>query len=327
MVSVSASGRPQRCELTELLVDQCAHCQGVPDPDAASVHQPQMTVASRAKSLAMHAEDLMLIMNTNRLKVRHRRVGGAFPLSHYDKVEPFSLVGVTHADVSEDHFFRDATPWDLHAPLDIVVANEISSPVLYGEDFGIRRYRIVKRPYLPLQRIAYCMVEASYLAINSTSGIAHSQVTYYGMNRPGDKWVALPPRGAVVVGDGYMDEETELLLGLACGVQFARDYSWRVHLKYNGADIGVMIPTTPEGIRALFKLRDYEPGASRRKALTHWVSGHGRRIHKDTDEEHLVWVRDHLRGRMAFTWQDMRGVIYPSEHDLRRLWALKGGSR
>ena len=30
--------QPARCELTELLVDQCAHCQHIPDPEAAVAH-------------------------------------------------------------------------------------------------------------------------------------------------------------------------------------------------------------------------------------------------------------------------------------------------
>jgi hypothetical protein len=309
-----------RCELTDLLVEQCAHCRRIPDPVAPKPWRPE-SPNSRAKALAMHVEDLMLLMNTNKLKVSRRRQGGTFPLRHYDKAEPYSLLGVTHADVSDDEYFSDATPWDLPTPFDITVANSIACPTdFWGEDFAVRRYRVVKRPYLPLARIARCIVEVSYLALNSRTGEAHSSANYYGMNHPEDRWFELPPQGCEPTGG---DEETRILIGLATGIQFTRDYSWRVHLKYNGAEIGVMIPTTPEGIRALFKLRDYEPGASRRKALMTWVTGHSRRIQRDTPDEHLTWVRDHLRGRESFTWEDMRGVIYPSAHDLRRLQEMR----
>lgn len=314
-----------RCELTELLVDQCAHCRNIPDPAATAKAKP----VGRPKSLGLHVEDLMLIMNTNQVQTSRRRVGGTLPLRHFDKAEPFSLVNVTHADVADDAFFTDTTPWDLAAPLDVSIANKVTQgPMLYDEDFGIRRYRVIKRPYLPLQRLTRCIVESSYLAIDTRTGIARPSLKYYGINRPGDPWVELPPCGSITIGDPEVqDEEVVGLLSLACGVQFTRDYSWRVHLKYADAEIGVMIPTTPEGIRALFRLRDHEAGESRRKALIHWVSGHSRRINKDTDEEHLVWVRDHLRGAMSFCWQDMCGVIHPSGHDLRRLREMKTASR
>ncbi|MFC9973615.1 hypothetical protein ACFVH6_22240 [Spirillospora sp. NPDC127200] len=311
-----------RCELTDLLVDQCAHCRNIPDPAAAPKAAP-LSAAARAKSLATHVDDLMLIMNTNKLKAQPKRVGGAFPLRHYDRAEPFSLTGVTHRDVLDQEFFTNATPWDLHEPLDVVVANRVSDGQLFGEDFAVRRVRVVKRPYLPLERIARCMVESSYLGIDSASGTAHSSVKYYGMNSPSGEWIELPPRGFDLIGAPGADEETAGLLSLATGIQFTRDYTWRVHLKYPGADIGVMIPTTPQGIRALFRLRDYEAGESRRKALTHWVSGHSRRLHADTPQEDLVWVRDHLRGAFHFKWQDMHGAIYPAAHDLRRLKAMK----
>lgn len=280
--------------------------------------------STRAKSLALHVSDLMLIMNTNKLAQDPGRLGGAqYSLRHFDRVEPFSLVSTTHIDVPG--YFTDGTPWDLDSPLDVIVANRVvRGPRLLNEDFLIRRYRRVKRPYLPLKVLKRYVVEESHLGIDSKSGIARTLSIFWGSNGPADPWVELDPLGYEVIGNASPESQAESRerLGLAVGMQITRDYQWRVHLKYAGAEIGVMIPSTPSGIRELFRLRDCEPGASRRKALAHWVAGHSRRIRKDTPEEDLTWVRDHLRGSRTFKWQDMQGAIHPSTDDLRRLKIL-----
>lgn len=314
---------PERCELTELIKEQCAHCLGISEEEPVK----PLSKAKRAEMLAVEAENLLLLMNTNKVIRRGRTIGRKLPLRHFDRAEPYFDGGaeLIHADVMDDHIFTDAQPWDLSERLDITMANRNARGVLaWGEDMIARRYRLVKRPMLPLQRLTRYIVEVGYLAVDTKAGRAFPSVNYYGVNRPGEEWRSLTPCGA---------EETSLadydackrLIGLACGLQLARDYAWRVHLKYSDAQIGIMIPTTPSGVRALFRLRDHEPGASRRSALAHWVSGHSRRIKKDTSEEDLIWVRDHLRGKPSFAWQDMRGVIYPSGYDLRRLADLKRG--
>lgn len=318
---------PERCDLTELIKDQCAHCLGISD-------QPKPkppSKAKRAESLAVEIEKLLLVMNTNRLMSSRTRVGGGLPLRHFDRAEPMGIANmdVTHADVWDDHFFRDAEPWDLPTRLDSTTVGPVQSGALHGEDMVVRRFRLVRKPYLPLHRITRWIVEVGYLAIRSGDGVAYPSLRYYGVNRPGDEWQELIPRNSYVVGKESEADyiERAFLINLECGIQLARDYAWRVHLKYADADIGIMLPTTPSGVRALFRLRDHEPGESRRKALTHWVQGHLRRTKQDSEVSDLVWVRDHLRGKYSFTWQDMQGVIYPSGYDLRRLADLKSGGR
>lgn len=309
-----------RCELTELVTTQCAHCLGISDADPSK----PLTAAQRTKALAVEVEHLLLVMNTNQLVTRRQTVGGSLPLSYFDRAEPMSISNATHADVIDEQIFRDAEPWDLPTKLDFTAVSTISSGGLYDEDIHIRRYRLVQRPARPLQRLTRWLVESSYLAINTRTGTAHPLTSYYGVNKPGEPWQELHPQNTRFMGDPESAVMEGLLIGFACGFQFTRDYAWRVHLKYASSDIGVMIPTTPAGVRALFRLRDYEAGESRRKALTHWVSGHSRRTKKDSDEADLIWVRDHLRGKNSFTWQDMRGVIYPSGYDVRRLQQLRG---
>ncbi|GGL66754.1 hypothetical protein GCM10010129_07740 [Streptomyces fumigatiscleroticus] len=106
---------------------------------------------------------------------------------------------------------------------------------------------------------------------------------------------------------------------VALGVQFGRDHLWYAHLKKPDDEAGVMIPTTPEGARELFQLRDHEPGASRRTALVHWVTEHSRRVREDAARETRVRVREHLRGTARFKWQDVEGAIHPAPYDLWRI--------
>jgi hypothetical protein len=294
---------------------------GISDADPSK----PLSAAKRAEALAVKVEQLLLIMNTNRLVTRSNTVGGSLPLSYFDRAEPMAISEATHADVMDDDIFRDAGPWDLPAKLDFTAASMISTGTnLFGEDVHVRRYRVVRRPVWPLHQLTRWIIESSYLGINTQNGTAHPITHYFGVNRPGEPWRELVPRNTQVVGERSESSRMErLLVGFACGFQLARDYAWRVHLKYVGADIGVMIPTTPTGIRALFRLRDYEAGESRRKALTHWVKGHTRRTKNDSDEADLAWVRDHLRGKNSFTWQDMRGAIYPSGYDQRRLRQMR----
>jgi hypothetical protein len=166
------------------------------------------------------------------------------------------------------------------------------------------------------------MIEERRLFINKDTGTGLTSLRYYGINRPDRMaWMDLQ-RGVPLAS---VPKSEIVLLWIAHGLQFNRDYYWHVHLKWPGADVGVYFPTTAVGCRELFKLRDYEPGKSRRKALLHWVSEHSRRLRQDTDEETLAWVRKHLRGSRSFAWQDLRGVISPSGYDLRRLALRNGG--
>lgn len=276
----------------------------------------------RSRGLALHAEDLLLLLNTNHQRWGRRRiVGGDILLRHFDKAEPFTLVDVIQHDVADDVFFLDAQPWDLSTPLDIAYVTRMETGPFVGEDLAVRRYRQVRRPRYALRSLPRYLVESTYLAINRSTGEFFTSLRYLGANRPGEPWRDCPPRNSDPLGQESTDEERREEEGprIASGVQFAREYAWRVHLKLHGAEIGITVPTTPEGVRALFRLRDYEPGASRRTALVHWVREHARRTKKGTDEEHLSWVRSHLRGSRSFTWNDMQGVVHPSVHDLRRL--------
>jgi hypothetical protein len=281
----------------------------------------------RAKQLQLHVEDLFVLMNASKVKkAPYQYSGYPIPLRVFDKAEPFMLPDVTHAEFLEDgafSAFTDVALGDLPTPLNFVGMNNVSEPKR-DESVGVHRLDVVRRPLMPVKLMTRYIVAHRRLYLRRHDGSGDTSIFYYGSNT-GElgSWMQL--QTGELLHESHPREA--FFLATALGLQFNRDYLWHAHLKWPGAEAGVMIPTTPEGARSLFRLRDYEAGASRRKALIHWVSEHSRRIRKDTAEETRVWVREHTRGATKFKWQDMEGAIYPAAHDLRRLEQAKGGAR
>lgn len=278
-------------------------------------------MSQRAKQLQVHVEDLLLLMNASKLTTRPFREGGyPIPLRVFDKAEPFALPAITRSDVADETFFTDVNLRDLSSPFDITAVSAGDG----DGHLGVSRLAVVRRPLYPVKHLTRYVVAHRMLFLDRRDGTGETVLTYYGSNT-GDAhtWIYLNSGAPLIEQNPAMCE----LMIMSLGLHFNRDYLWHAHLKWPGAEAGVMIPTTPEGARALFRLRDYEEGASRRKALIHWVSEHSRRIRKDTEEETRVWVREHKRGTAKFKWQDMEGAIYPAAADLRRLQQDKGGKR
>lgn len=280
--------------------------------------------AARSAELQSQIEVLLLVMNTSSTKRDDaEHYGYTLPLRNFDRAEPTNQIRTTHADVAEAPVFMDVWPGDLGGRVNFTVATDVEEASEMGEDLAAFRFRSVKRPLLPVAQLTRHVVARESMWINRQTGVGVTSLRYFGINHNDrSSWVDLQC--------GRPLRETapsELMCLLAAlGYQFNADYHWHVYLKWSGAEIGLQFPTTPQGARALFRLRDYEPGASRRKALVHWVSEHSRRIRKDTDEETQAWVREHIRGATKFQWQDMEGVIYPAAADMRRVAAAKAGA-
>ena len=290
---------------------------------------------TRAKALQLHIEDLLLLMNASRVKKDRPQYGGyKLPLAHFSHVHSLAMPQVTHGDYG-DMITTEATLADLGRNLDITLAspiNPLPGKESFGETFGTRRYRTVQRPSTRVQQMTRFIVEESRLFINRTNGEARTSLRYYGTNN--DTAPARQENGANSAEwfdlqqgcrlDKSVIQMMEMAaLSTAMGYQFGLDYHWHVRLKWTGADVGIVLPTTPSGAKALFKLRDVEPGNKRRSALRTWISEHSRRIRRDTTEESVTTVREHLRGASSFRWQDMEGEVMPSSFDLRRVEAAK----
>lgn len=279
-------------------------------------------LSQHARALKLHVEDLLLLMNASRVTHRSFAEGGyPLPLRTFDKAEPFLLQDVTHTEFSDAEAFTDVSLRDLATPFDFTGMGAV-----HGDSalVGVHRLSVVRRPLFPVRHLTRYVVAHRFAFFDRQQGHAETGMTYYGSNTGESKsWRFLG------TGEPLIDASPAMcgLLIFALGLHFNRDYLWHAYLKWPGAEAGVMVPTTPAGARSLFRLRDYEAGASRRKALIHWVSEHSRRVRKDTEEETRVWVREHTRGVAKFTWQDMEGAIYPAAYDLRRLAEAKGGAR
>lgn len=271
----------------------------------------------RVKQVRLHVEDLMLLMNASKIKKdRFEKGGYAIPLRNFDKAESFFINSGTHDDVADMEYFTDVT----YADLDKRINCTVVAPVSLGENtgqVGVHRYITVRRPLMPVATVTRHIVASQRLYLDRRTGIGRTSVQYFGTNNAGDgqSWIDLA--SGRPLHEIHPDEYGAF--SVALGVQFGRDYLWYAHLKVPGAAAGVMIPTTPEGARALFRLRDIEEGRTRRAALTHWVSEHSRRIRKDTADETRSWVKEHIRGAARFKWRDMEGTIHPAPHDLRRI--------
>lgn len=302
---------PIRCEMTDLPADQCAHCLG---------HDRTATPArmNRADRFRLAVDEVMDLMGTARLtKAAPESAGHLRPIGYFNNVEPMHEAEVTHADYG-DKIYRDVWPGDLASPLDVCVATFMDDAGPQAGNLVIHRYRKVRKVEVPVRFMARHVVEVSRAWIEPGTKEGKTALLYWGMNSP-DPTTWLDLRLGVPMRETEPGMSEVLACQLSMGLFFGRDYHWHVSLKRPGAKAGVLLPTTAAGARELFKLRDCEPGESRRRALRHWVSGHSRRIRKDTPQEDLTWVRDHLRGRSTFKWEDMEGEIRPSGFDLRQL--------
>jgi len=114
--------------------------------------------------------------------------------------------------------------------------------------------------------------------------------------------------------------EANTNIQIAQGVQFANQYTWRVFIKEED-HIGMVLPTTPEGSKEIFKLRDIPAGKNRRAALRNWISEHCRK--KPHNEDEKVFVRKHMRGAHEFTWNGLTCKILPSQEALKELQRIK----
>ena len=112
--------------------------------------------------------------------------------------------------------------------------------------------------------------------------------------------------------DNYDDEK----IAFAHGIELRREYLWSVLLGETGVP-RARFATDAAGVRSVFRLRDIQPGASRRAALRHWVREHWRKLRR-TSAADRAWINAHLRGRADFTWNGLSCVIEPSRDDLRR---------
>lgn len=238
-----------------------------------------------------------------------------------------------------DAFFADEVCPDVDKPiiplfipsnlslLDLPVAVAVSGE---DEDLGenyICLLRINKEDLSKwrgkLSRILPTIFSVSKLLIETRSG--YSEATFALFGKLGSDLVRVDREKTTISGRGgkgghvvFYIRETGHHFGAkkegikaAVGWSIVRRIFWRVYLKISEAPIGITFCTDATGVKELFKLRTKPVGRKRRLPLLHWVQGHFRRLRYDPEVE--VWVRQHFRGNMEFSWFGIEGRVIPSK--------------
>lgn len=112
----------------------------------------------------------------------------------------------------------------------------------------------------------------------------------------------------------YFHDRDYKALEILVSMQFSSTYDWRASIGYSDRH-SVSFITDPIGAREIFKLRDVDPGKSRRSAIRSWISAHTRQSRKDPAIE--IEIRKHLRGKTIFNWNGLTVKITPSPYDLK----------
>jgi hypothetical protein len=213
--------------------------------------------------------------------------------------------------------FGDVHPNDLDGQWDVATVTHVE-----GEDraryFGLSRFRRI-----PLKAARGFPVRSPYLGeysgaiVDSHDGTFRTERSLVQL--VGGKWQYLE---CAYVPANYShfrlhskfnhNDFVDLNEKLQCflGMQFTRYYQWRVAVGLPGT-ISLTFPTDPTGIKAIFKMRDVPEGLQRRAMLKNWVSEHTRQCRASEDD--FIWVRQHLRGHLQFSWLGFTCEVMPSQ--------------
>lgn len=229
---------------------------------------------------------------------RTARGGVKTPLSSYQELEPLAL-GLTTPDRT---FSTDNTPADIDSNYNIglIVRSE--------GGFSAQTFRRVGPQALRgrVKVLPPTIVEWSIAAMRP-QGDALTDKFYLG--HYGNRWKTIYPASTSI----STPDDLQLRLSVATQIQFERRYLWRAVLGYPGT-ASISLHTTPEGSKALFKLRDVPDGKERRAALRNWVTEHWRK--KAADPAESVRVREHLRGATDFSWRGLSVRLIPAPYEV-----------
>lgn len=197
--------------------------------------------------------------------------------------------------------------WPVHSKV-LVVQGEFAGVLRALDSVTVRQTRgKVNRPMPRMLRFSSAHVPYG-------DNVGTTSETFYGV-KPDGTLVNITNIDARAFPEATAkDQVLSQILG---GLSLHMRYSWSVEIKTVGSNFALRVPTSPEGARKLLSLRDVEAGRKRRSALRHWVTAHARRRTAE-DAEKDVDVRAHLRGVTPFQWEDLEGVVRPSDYDLER---------
>lgn len=239
--------------------------------------------------------------------VPHANYSSVPPMA-FDGFLPFSAPFMKFWDV--DGFFADVTPRDV-GPINVACMSDGGG--VRGEDddghLSWTRVRTVHHSALRRGGVKFMSSQCVRLDIGMIMEDGDWGSSSYLGQLVRDEWffhmVGVDPE------QPFLDEDMSDSVNISHSMAFTFRYEWMVKMGFGGGP-RVSLPTTPEGARALFKLRDVEAGRSRRSALKNWVKEHSRLSRSGKVSE----IPAHLRGRQRFSWEGFECELIASPFDI-----------
>lgn len=169
-----------------------------------------------------------------------------------------------------------------------------------------------------------------YFAKETYRGISNSRrnealsCDLYYASMDGKNWRCCNKHGVdlttKVANDDYHDygikaaDNASSMVGLACGLQTFREYSWHIQFQFDSEAAPIIIAVDRKSLRYALRLRDVPEGKKRRAAALHLVSAHKREL-----EDKEIDVRLHIRGAVCHLWQGCSMKVLPPVNDLKGL--------
>ena len=278
----------------------------------------------RAQALEMIAE--IIERPEGHIRLPKHEPGGLkppLPLSEFKGIDADWYL----QDRDDLFIYTDATP-DVVWPLDVCVMMEHRG----GEDEHtvVRRFRSIPtrdaRRFGNVRRYSRYMLLMALARLDTHRCTASTILAWTGgrwtpavlgqhwRDLGGHDWIPQERRDA-----SQHERDADHVAGcIATMVALKRRYEWGVEVGMRDGP-SVIFTTDPTGCRAIF--RDREKGTrGRRDALKTWITDHWRQLRHDPETD--TYVREHLRGNLAFTWRGLECRIHVPAFELERNEAL-----
>lgn len=245
---------------------------------------------------------------------------GKANIKEFDGAQPFIRTDEIYTDEFKDEFFLDVRPDVLSRPFSQAMIVKVSADSKAIGIFSASTMSI-KEARGRVKRIAPNMVKYTTGIIRPDTSEVETRVSIWALRSSGDPQYTIEANNNFGSGEEIDHRKlcwehitSNLMIGpdavceanshiqIALGVAFTNEYNWQVYLREEEG-IGITLPTTPEGTKEIFRLRDIPPGKKRRAALINWVKEHYRRRAWRSDD--MIFVKKHLRGATEFTWDGL----------------------
>ena len=286
---------------------------------AKKAAQTRKRLKTREEALGL-VSDLLAV---RRYKVNTKRAGvfaGYHKIKPGDisQIEPFILAETTpelYPDVASIR--SHAFPTDLIRPMDVSsMGHELKEDEMGNETGEIFDPRTESRAFIQRTRqvtakdvrgrvsqLMPYMIEQRVVFLDRITNLGEPIVIILGSGDL-EEWHSIGFHQRTFI----FGQNEERRMHLSFGLAATRQEQWIVTIRRDN-NPSMLFPTDPVGVREMFRFRDIPEGKKRRAALVHWVDEHYRRSHNDSSAQ--SYVRKHLRGKTAFTWNGLHCTVKP----------------